>query len=188
MDIQEENNIIADVIGGDSEAFGLLVNEYQRPIISLMLRMTGSREDALELAQDCFYKAFERLYLFKPGSRFFPWLYAVGMNLARDFLRRKGKNPISDEELRPDVPESSESAEANRPEEHLEAAEEIGMLNKGLSRLPHDQREAVILRYHKELSFKEISEALGISVSGVQMRVYRGIEELKRILGEDGRG
>ena len=85
----EEHQLINEILNGDTEAFAVLVNRYKRPIFNLMLRMTRSREDANDLTQDAFLKAYEQLERFKPSRNFFPWLYTIGLNLARDHLRRQ---------------------------------------------------------------------------------------------------
>lgn len=176
MDTQEENRIIAEVMDGNADAYGLLVKRYERPIYNLMMRMTSSAEDALDLSQEAFLKAYEKLDKFKTGSRFFPWLYAIGMNLARDFLRKKKAQTVSTEELL--VEEGELRVEAGQ-EKELMLNISLEELSSALVKLPDDYREALILRYHKEMSMREVAVALDISVSGAKMRVHRGLIKLR---------
>jgi RNA polymerase sigma-70 factor (ECF subfamily) len=179
MDISEENRLISDILNGNAEAYAVLVNRYQRPIFNLLLRMTGCREEATDLAQDTFLRAYENLEKFRPSRRFFPWLYTIGMNLARDHARKK-KSAAKAAELEYQshhvhIPATSEQQDmAHR----LDAAR----LPELLATLPEDYREAVILRYHEGLAMKEIGQALGISTSGAKMRVKRALARLRDML------
>jgi RNA polymerase sigma-70 factor, ECF subfamily len=91
MSHTEEQQIISAVLDGDADAYAMLINRYQQPIFNLIYRMTGSHDDAADLAQDAFIKAYEQLYRFREGKKFFPWLYTIALNQTRNFLR-KNKN------------------------------------------------------------------------------------------------
>ena len=82
-----DQQVITAVLSGNVDDYRHLVLRYQRPILNLMYRMTGSREDALDLVQEIFIKAYENLEHFKTGSKFFPWLYTIGLNHGRNFIR-----------------------------------------------------------------------------------------------------
>src|SRR4030042_6650971 len=82
-----DQQVITAVLTGNVDAYRHLVLRYEKPIFNLMYRMTGSRDDALDLAQETFIKAYEKLERFKTGSRFFPWLYTIGLNHGRSFIR-----------------------------------------------------------------------------------------------------
>ncbi|HAA05273.1 MAG TPA: RNA polymerase subunit sigma-24, partial [Syntrophobacteraceae bacterium] len=88
MDQASDHQVVSAVLAGDVEAYGALVQRYQKPIYNLMFRLTGSYADSLDLAQETFIKAYEALHRFRKGSRFFPWLYSIGLNHGRNFLRR----------------------------------------------------------------------------------------------------
>jgi RNA polymerase sigma-70 factor (ECF subfamily) len=89
MDSKDEQRCIDRVLGGEVNAFGTLVVRYQKPIFNLMYRMVGSSDRAADLTQETFFKAYQKLDRFHPGRKFFPWLYAIGLNLARDSVRKK---------------------------------------------------------------------------------------------------
>jgi len=99
MDYSDEDQIINDILAGDVEAYGILIKRYQGAIYNLMLRMNFSNEDRLDLTQETFLKVYENLERFKPGARFFPWLYSIGLNLARDYLRKQKRNTTFIEDL-----------------------------------------------------------------------------------------
>ena len=177
MESAYEQQIILAVLGGDVDAYRSLVQQYQKPIFNLMYRLTGSTEDARDLAQETFIKAYQKLEQFKLGSRFFPWLYTIGINLARDFQRKVKATRTALEELSGNAHPSSNSGET------LQESVEGEGVNHVLQTLPLDYREALILRFHEGLSVSELASALGITVSGAKMRIHRGLLKLRELLG-----
>lgn len=177
MQATDENRLISEILKGDAEAFAVLVNRYKRPIYSLMLRMTGNQEDANDLTQDAFLKVYEQLERFNPSRRFFPWLYTVGMNLARDHLRRQksAANAYRMEQQSSAPVTIDPGADTRRMVQRLDAER----LPDKLATLSEEYREALILRYQEGLTMKEIGAALGITTSGAKMRVKRGLEQLR---------
>lgn len=170
-------DLVREILAGDAEAYAVLVKRYQRPIFNLMLRMTYSDEDARDLTQDTFIRAYEKLEQFKASRSFFPWLYTIGMNLARDFQRKAKVSRNAQEALireQDPLPVSG-----GNPHGDVEA-KKVGRL---LEKLPEDYREALMLRFHEGLSMNELSDALGISVSGAKMRVSRGLAQLREWFG-----
>lgn len=176
-----EERLISDILAGNADAYGILVERYQRPIFNLMLRMTSNKEDALDLAQDTFVRAYEKLERYKPPARFFPWLYTIGMNLARDFCRKQKCRQTGSVKIF-DAREDSDST--IDPGSYVVERLDSKRVEKALEGLPLDYREAVILRFHEDLSMKEIAVSLGISVSGAKMRIHRGLLRLRHILTE----
>ncbi|MBW1711138.1 MAG: RNA polymerase sigma factor [Deltaproteobacteria bacterium] len=182
MDYGDEDRIINDILAGDAEAYGILVKRYQGPIYNLMLRMNFSAEDGLDLSQETFLKAYENLERFKPGSRFFSWLYAIGLNLGRDLMRKQKSPMIPLDEQNYHQPEFAREAEQEKI--LLKNVDRI-KVEEALQELPVKYREALILRYRQELTMSEISAALDISVSGAKMRVHRGLLRLRQTLAEE---
>lgn len=170
-------NLICEILAGDAEAYAILVRRYQKPIFNLMLRMTCCDEDAMDLTQETFIRAYEKLEQFKSASPFFPWLYTIGMNLARDFLRKVKASRSAMEVL------SRDPDPASNPGEVLHDSVDAEHVSHLLQELPHDYREALVLRFHEGLSVSELASALGISVSGAKMRIHRGLLKLRELLG-----
>jgi RNA polymerase sigma-70 factor (ECF subfamily) len=182
MDFSDDQKIITAVLAGNKDAYSALVQRYQRPIFNLMLRVTSSYEDASDLAQETFIKAYEKLDTFRLGARFFPWLYTIGFNHVRNFMRRdKLSHELFyqnwEEELGLDGPACQE--------DKMHAKLDFQRLFQGLQKLPVDYREALILHYHEGLSMEDIGAALQLSVSGAKMRVHRGLLKLRQIIFED---
>jgi RNA polymerase sigma-70 factor, ECF subfamily len=175
----KENQLIRAILDGDAQAFAILVNRYQRPIFNLLLRMTGCRETAADLAQESFVKAYENLEKFRLGEKFFPWVYAIAANLARDYWRRKQHAVCHADAIMQMVEGNPEKVAAE--EERMATLLDARRLRACLDRLPHDYREALILRFHEGLSMADIGKALGVSTSGAKMRISRGLEKLRRL-------
>ena len=177
MNADLEASLIRAVLSGDGEAYGLLVEHYQGPIYNLMLRTTGSREEAADLTQETFLKGYEKFGSFN-GDSFFSWIYSIGLNQARDHLRRSRRRRSM--ESGQDATADS-TADAKAHEEFTRTLEGIS-LNRALASLDINYREAVVLRYREDRSMEEIAGILGLSVSGAKMRVHRGLEKLKAIM------
>lgn len=176
MEESREAEIIREVLLGDAQAFEALVRKYQGPVYNLMLRHVGNIDTAADLSQEAFTRAYQRLETFKAGKRFFPWLYSLSLNVARDFLRKKGRDihvfmenasvMVRDED-RPDTQATLD--------DHLDGGKAFEMVMQ----LDEKYREALILRYKYEFSIEEIANALEITISGAKMRVSRGLDMLR---------
>ncbi|MBU2548060.1 MAG: sigma-70 family RNA polymerase sigma factor [Proteobacteria bacterium] len=175
MDQTEEREIIEAIQGGDIQGYALLVEQYGSAVFNLAFRMTGSRQDADDLAQETFLRAFTFLSRFDRQRRFFPWLYTIALNLIRKHLKKKREIPME-----PVVAEPGDD-----PEQTLTRIQEARWLSLHLDRLPVHLREAVVLRYYEDLPFEEIADITGVSTSGAKMRVYRGLERLRVLISED---
>lgn len=171
-----EETLVYEILSGDVDSYALPVKRYQKPIYNLMLRMTGSEQDALDLTQETLVRAYEKLEKFDPSAPFFPWLYTMGLNLARDFLRRAKRSPTESYD-----PENGFSTETDQDDRLLDQIDAQQVLEK-LQTLPLEHREALLLRFHEGLSLSEIAYALGLSVSAAKMRVHRGLLKLRQLL------
>jgi len=153
---------------GDHGAYGALVRRHQDRIYRLLLHLTGSREDALELAQEVFIKAWEALPAWRPDAQFHTWLYRIASNVALDVLRRRKVvqfEPLQDDYEAP--------ADAPGPEAQLQAKQSVLALDAALARLSPEHREIVLLREVEGLSYDEIAASLGIDVGTVKSRLAR---------------
>jgi RNA polymerase sigma-70 factor (ECF subfamily) len=177
MDSAHENQLIVRVLDGDTEAFEFFVMEYQTPIYNLMLRLTRSPEDAADLTQETFLRAYNKLERFKTNRYFFPWLYSVGMNLARDWNRsNKGKPPT-------DSLEGMQLGWQGMGQDMVMGKkQELEMVQAALQSLPLEQQEALVLRFKYEMSMKEVAHSMDISLSAAKMRVSRGLAALRELM------
>lgn len=179
MDTTEENRLINAILDGDVQSFAVLVHRYQRPVYNMMLRMTGIPEDANDLTQEAFLKVYENLERFRPSGRFFPWLYTIGLNLARDHLRRQKSTAAAAREHHNGCVAGAGQDDGPR---QLFQCLDAGRLPRLLAALPDEYREALILRFHEGLGMRDVGLALGVSTSGAKMRVQRGLQRLREML------
>jgi RNA polymerase sigma-70 factor (ECF subfamily) len=164
----DDRKIVERVLKGDAEAFNLLVRRWERPIYNFIVRMIGDREEAMDLCQEAFMKAYRELNSLKDLDRFSAWLYRIAHNTCFSKLRKdQGKTFVEFE------PETHGSG---TPIENRLAVE------KALQHLPEDQREVVVLKVFQSLKFEEIALIQGAPVSTVKSRLYMAFEKLRLIL------
>jgi len=180
MNKPQEDEIIRRVRSGDTDAFGSLVDEYQKNVYNLALRMTGSPEDAQDMSQEAFIKAYNSLSSFRGDSKFSVWVYRIVSNVCLDFLRSRGKNqPMSlnveldDGETELDIPDLR-----SLPEDELERALTRQAVRDGLEALPADQRQILLLREIEGFSYEEICRILDLEEGTVKSRIFRARKNL----------
>ena len=173
-----DNTLIKKIRGGNSDAFAVIVERYKAQIYNLMYRYSGSVDDAADMTQDVFCRVYEQLESYREQKNFFPWLYTLALNYARDWSRKKStRNRTLDRYSR----EYAEN-ETKPPERIIEADQQIRGLVSALELLADDRREMVLLKYRHERSIKEIAEIFEISESAVKMRLHRALDELEQEL------
>ena len=189
MTIEEENDAVRRVLDGDADAFSPLVEAYQKNVYNLALRMTGNPEDALDMAQEAFIRAYNSLSSFRGDSKFSVWLYRIVSNVCLDFLRaRKGRTAVSLSQTGPDGEDAALEIPDERalPEAELERALTRDAVRRGLQALPDDQREILLLREIQGLSYEEIAAALSLEGGTVKSRIFRARKKLCAYLLADG--
>lgn len=189
MTKEEELAVIRKVQDGDVNAFEDLVSAYEKKVYNLALRMTGNPQDAEDMAQESFLKAYSSLPSFRGDSRFSVWLYRIVSNVCLDYLRKKNKRgtvslSVEDddgEDTQLDLPDTSQS-----PEEVLEKKLTRDAVRRGLDSLPPDARQILLLREIEGLSYEEIGEVLGLESGTVKSRIFRARKKLAAFLLQDG--
>ena len=186
---EEESRIVQKVIKGDVNAFEKLVLEYEKSVYNIALRMTGNSEDASDMTQEAFIKAYNSLQSFRGDSKFSVWIYRIATNVCLDFLRSKSRKPtvslsVEDnegEEVQLDVADESQS-----PELLLDRQMTRESVRRGLETLSPEYRQILLLREIQGLSYDEISQALGLEVGTVKSRIFRARKKLCTFLLQDG--
>ena len=189
MTKEEELAVIRKVQDGDVNAFEDLVSAYEKKVYNLALRMTGNPQDAEDMAQESFLKAYSSLPSFRGDSRFSVWLYRIVSNVCLDYLRKKNKRgtvslSVEDddgEDTQLDLPDTSQS-----PEEVLEKKLTRDAVRRGLDSLPPDARQILLLREIEGLSYEEIGEAMNLEPGTVKSRIFRARKKLAAFLLQDG--
>lgn len=185
----EDKEVIERVLGGDNDAFGLLVEKYQTKVYNLALRMSGSEDDAFDLSQEAFLRAWRNLGSFQFESSFSTWLFRLSSNICLDYLRAKKRRAAvsltvvsdEDEETQLDLPDAGPT-----PEEAALAAEDRRILMQAINSLPADQRQIITLRAINDLSYSQIAEILQIQEGTVKSRLSRARTALRNKLLQNG--
>ena len=189
MTREQEAVVIRKVLNGDTNAYEVLVREYEKNVYNLALRMTGNSEDAYDMSQEAFIKAYNSLTAFRGDSKFSVWLYRIVSNVCLDFLRSRNRRPTSSLSVENDDGEEVEldiADEEQTPEKLLERSLTRDAVRRGLLSLPDDHRQILLLREIEGLSYDEISEALGLEVGTVKSRIFRARKKLCAFLVRDG--
>lgn len=186
MDQKKDADIVARVLKGDKQAYALLIEAYKGPLFNLAFRMTGSYSDADDLTQETFIKAYQNLQQFDQGKKYFTWLYTIGINLIRNHLAKRARENEHHAENRLLADPQARGSENGAGERVSE--ESLRKLEKIMAQLSVDLREAIILKYHQDLSFEEVAAITGDSTGAVKMRIYRGLKQLKQMMNSGDEG
>jgi RNA polymerase sigma-70 factor, ECF subfamily len=182
---RSDEQLVEACLAGEVAAFDILVDRWQRKIRGAVYRVVRSEDEAQDICQEAFLKAFRGLNTFKHEARFSSWLYQIALNLSRDRLRRqKGRNWVSLDELSEAAPAGGRRTPAEG-ERFVEVREVQERVANAVAELPEEQREVVILKEYQGLTFPEIAEIQGVPVSTVKTRLYRGLSVLReRLVGQ----
>lgn len=189
MTREQEAAVIQAVLDGDVNAYEALVKEYEKNVYNLALRMTGNSEDAADMAQEAFIKAYNSLTAFRGDSKFSVWLYRIVSNVCLDFLRsrsRKQTVSLSTENDDGEEVELDIADETHSPEQLLDRSLTRDAVRRGLAALPPDHREILLLREIQGLSYEEIADVLGLEAGTVKSRIFRARRKLCSFLIKDG--
>lgn len=184
---QEECAAIEQVLDGDKEAYALLVERYSGSLFRFMMRMVGHPDQAEDLVQEAFLRAYLSLASYNPQYRFSTWLFRIAKNLALNWIKRE-RRVIRLEAIRstPDSPpvELVNDDQTHDPERHLERAELTELVQECLEALPPAYRVVVTLRHMADLSYAEIAASADLPINTVRSRLHRGRERLGECLEE----
>jgi RNA polymerase sigma-70 factor (ECF subfamily) len=172
----DERQLVAACLAGQREAFDIIVERHRRSVYHLCYRFVGNHEDASDLSQDVFVRAYKGLQRFRGQSSLSTWLYRIGVNVCLN--RVSVKRPITEPiDARPHLDER-----ALDPAVELLRGERAGEVRAAIAELPKKQRATVILRVYHELSHEEIAGILGSSVGAVKANFFHALGNLKRLL------
>ncbi len=170
----EDADLIRKARRGDVEAYNGLVSRWEKRVYNYLLRIIGNREDALDLSQDVFLKAYQNLKKLEDPARFAPWLFRIAHNEAYSLFRKR--RPETDME---DVPPEITGTGVSVGGTSVFPAELTIAVGAALDRLTADQRETVILKIYQGFKFEEMAEILGCPVSTIKSRLYTALDLLK---------
>ena len=182
---RSDEELVEACQAGEASAFDVLVARWESRIRGAAYRFLGSEEEAKDVAQEAFLKAYRALGGFKREARFSSWLYQIATNLCRDRLRRRrSRGTVSLEEME----ETGGAIVETRPGAHDRLLQEdlARAVRRAIHALGEEQREVVILKEYEGLTFLEIAQALDVPVSTVKTRLYRGLGQLRLRLEREG--
>jgi RNA polymerase sigma-70 factor (ECF subfamily) len=167
-----EKKLLVVVQRGDKEAYGQIVKKYMHSAYYIALGFVHNPQDALDVSQDAFIKAFRKIKMYDPTMPFFPWFYRLLRNLCIDYLKRKRRErtiPLEDMHILAEEKEDQELKET---------------LWKGIEKLPFEQREIIILRYFQQLSYAEIADFVGKPIGTVMSSLFYAKKKLRELVGK----
>ncbi len=184
----EDAAVVQAVRDGNAGAYRALVEKYQQRTYTLIYGVVRNQEDARDLTQDAFVKAYNSLDTFRLESSFYTWLYRIAMNLAIDQTRRIKRRPTTpfDETIASKEEDGgiADLHHAQNPRRELERKELYGKIMDAIESLPEDQKQAVLLREVEGLSYKEIAEVLDVAEGTVMSRLFYARKKLQKLLAE----
>ncbi len=168
----EDRDLVIKAAEGSVDAFNLLVSRHEKRVFNYLLRIVGQREDALDLTQDVFLKAYQNLTKLGDVERFSPWLFRIAHNEAFSLLRRN----------RPDTAELLFEPPTADLRDGMFPVEMSLAVGRALGRLTAEQREAVVLKIFQGFKFEEMAEILDVPLSTIKSRLYAALDVLKGAL------
>jgi RNA polymerase sigma-70 factor, ECF subfamily len=182
-----DEELVARSISGDNESFNELILRWERPIYALAYRTIGREEDARDVCQETFLRAFRALPRFRREAKFSSWLYRIALNLCRDWVRRERRTPLVQPPEDLDVMELAAAAEPSESIEDVVARNDMArVVERAMALLPEEQRTAIVLKEYHGLTFQEIADVVGCPLSTVKTRLYQGLAVLRRELAREG--
>jgi RNA polymerase sigma-70 factor (ECF subfamily) len=183
-----DERLVSRAVAGDRGAFEALVRRHQTPVVNHLYRLIGSRDAALDLAQDVFIKVYTSLASFDPKYRFTTWLYRIASNCAIDQLRRKqvptfSLDPTFGDADAPDA-ESRLAGSGPDPDQVLRLRELQGRLDEAIRQLPPAYRELILLRHRQHCRYDEIARITRLPIGTVKNRIFRAREILRERLSD----
>jgi RNA polymerase sigma-70 factor, ECF subfamily len=183
-----DEDLVARSRGGDHESFNQLILRWERPIYAFAFRVIGREEDARDVCQETFLRAFRSLPGFRGQAKFSSWLYQIAMNLCRDWMRRQRRAPTVQMAEGADPAELAAEGGPVESIEDLVARRELSaVVEEAMALLPEEQRTAIVLKEYHGITFQEIADLQGCPLSTVKTRLYQGLTVLRRHLEKEGR-
>ena len=182
--IRTDEGLVARATAGDVDSFNQLVSRWERTIYALAYRTLGREEDARDIVQEAFLRAYRGLRGFKGEAKFSSWLYRITLNLCRDWIRRERRAPVVQPPEGTDAVDLADAQAApTESVEDLVARREMSRaVSRAMAELPEEQRTAIMLKEYHGLTFQEIADQLNCPLSTVKTRLYQGLSVLRRRL------
>jgi len=178
--LDDEPGLVAECLAGNRDAFAELLSRYQKPVYNVAFRMVGNREDARDVTQSVFARAFEKLSGFDPERRFFSWIYRIAVHESLDLLQRRRRGDGATGVEAPEPPD------LRTPEVDVFGDERTRRVQRAVRGLDRNHRAVVILRHFQQCSYREMAEILEIPEKTVKSRLFEARRLLRDRLAGDG--
>lgn len=179
MDSPTDLQLIESTLQGDSRAFDMLVRRYQDRLVHSLEHALGSREDALDVAQQAFVLAWQKLSSFRQESGFYSWLYRISRNVAISRVRKQRHPSGSLDQMQEAAGfEPADSNDRSAPEYAMEQREKVRQVQEALKKIPDEFRQPLVLKEIDGFSYEQIAEILDIPLGTVRSRIFRARQEL----------
>jgi RNA polymerase sigma-70 factor (ECF subfamily) len=190
-DREIDRQLVARAQSGDKQAYGLLVEKYQRKLARLLSRFIRDPAEVEDVTQEAFIKAYRALPAFRGDSAFYTWLYRIGINTAKNYLMAMGRRAPTSTEVEAEEAEGFEEGEQlrdiNTPESVLLSNEIAETVNSTIEQLPEELRTAIQMREIEGMSYEDIAKAMDCPIGTVRSRIFRAreaiAEQLRPLLG-----
>ncbi len=183
-----DEDLVARSKGGDLDSFNQLILRWERPIYAFAYRVIGREEEARDVCQETFLRAFRSLPGFRGQAKFSSWLYQIAMNLCRDWIRRQRRARTVQLAEGVDPAElAAEQGPVESIEDLVSRRELTAVVEEAMALLPEEQRTAIVLKEYHGMTFQEIADLQGCPLSTVKTRLYQGLSVLRRHLEKHGR-
>ena len=182
-----DEQLVALAAGGDTGAFNQLVVRWERPIFALAYRTLGREEDARDVCQEAFLRAFRAIKGFKRQAKFSSWLYRIALNLCRDWIRKERRVTVL--QASDDLESDSRAAHDSRRDsvEEIVTRRDLGRaVERVMATLSDEQRTTIVLKEYHGLTFQEIADLQQCPLSTVKTRLYQGLSVLRQQLDRQG--
>ncbi len=176
----DDKIIIEQILNGDKQAYTLLVKRYQQKVFRLCMGFMHNPDDAADLTQEVFIKAYQKLSTYKGDSKFSTWLYRVSVNMAINSQRKQKIRATFN--FYDNGNETQQIADTRYADENINELEQKQMVKKILDSLPASQRKAIVLSHYEELSNKELAEVMGLSVKASESLLYRARSNMQKMI------
>ena len=180
MNQRQDHEVINQVLAGDNQAYRVLVDRYKQMVYTLAIRLVQNREDAEEVAQDAFMKAYRGLAAFKGSAKFSTWMYKITYRAGLDCLKKRKRQPYMIQAEDAKVAASSKTY----PAANLEKQERAERIKWTIAQLPGELGSLILLYYYEELSLREIAEVTGKTENSIKVSLHRGRKRLAELLPE----
>ncbi len=181
---RDDDVLIGRCLAGERQAFDVLVARQYRGVYNIAYRMVGNADDAADLTQEVFVRAYSRLETFRLGQSLTAWLRRMTVNLTIDHLRRRWHTSVSLDERRQEGHEPAATDRQGSPQDQLEIAEDSRRMLAAVQRLPEKQRAVLVLRHVEGLKLEEIADTMQIPLGTVKTLLFRGREAIRQMVGE----